>query len=85
MDAQQGTRKVQKQQKECTVATTKGSRQICIPMSRQEYDDVWHDAGKVRCLIDRLAEEHAEMFPALVGQAYQLHGMLPESKKMPGI
>ena len=65
--------------------TAKGSKQICIPMDRQTYKTIWHDAGAMRGLLDKLIDEFPEIFPAAIKQGYQLSGGLPESKKMPGI
>ena len=68
-----------------TSLTAKGSKQICIPMNRQTYNTIWHDANAVRGLLDQLINESPEIFPAAIEQGYQLSGGLPESKKMPGI
>lgn len=65
--------------------TVKGSKQICIPIDRQIYKEIWHDAGAVRRLVDKLIDKFPEIFPATIEHGYQLSGGLPESKKMPGI
>ena len=65
--------------------TPKGAKQICIPMEREQYDEVWHDSSAVRKLLDALIAESPEIFPSSIQEGYQLSGHLPESKKMPGI
>ena len=88
MDAQQRTRSVQKQPKvdnDRSTLTPHGSRQVVIPMTCDEYDDVWDHPVKVRGWIDPLIERYPEIFPKTIEDGYQLHGHLPESKKMPGI
>jgi len=54
-------------------------------MSRQVYDGIWRNPGEVRLWLDGMIAEHPEVFPAEIGKGYTLSGMLPESKKMPGI
>jgi len=54
-------------------------------MTRDEYDAIWNDPGAVRNYLDSLIREHPEMFPPSASDGYQLHGHLPESKKLPGI
>lgn len=87
MESPQRRRLVQYDRKETESrkAASYGSRQICVPMTRQLYDDIWDDAAKVRMLLDRLIEESPELFPAAIADGYALSGKLPESKKMPGI
>ncbi len=54
-------------------------------MTREQYDEIWSDSEQVRRRLDCLLKECPEIFPASMGQWYQLTGRLPESKKMPGI
>jgi hypothetical protein len=62
-----------------------GERQICLPLSKQEYDDIWDDSAKVRILIDQMVERSPELFPQQIADGYQLKGKLPASAKMPDI
>ena len=32
----------------------RGAKQIVIPMTQQQYDDIWHDADRVRSFIEQL-------------------------------
>jgi hypothetical protein len=65
--------------------TPRGSKQICIPMSRTQYNEMWHEASAVRQYLNSLIEESPELFPNEMRTGYQLSGHLPESKKMAGI
>lgn len=67
------------------VGTPRGSKQICIPMTRDPYKKIWDNAAKVRHLVDSLSKTMPEVFPRGIQDGYQLSGHLPESKKMPGI
>ena len=49
------------------------------------YDEIWHDAARVRLHLDELIQTSPELFPSEIATGYQLTGHLPESKKMPGI
>jgi hypothetical protein len=86
MDSQQRHRQVARERATTETESTKyGSRQICIEMDQETYDDIWNDAGKVRKFLDRLISNCPEIFPPEVVDGYWLSGHLPESKKMPGI
>lgn len=67
------------------IKTNNGARQICIPMTQKHYDAIWDEPAAVRNYLDSLIEQHPEIFPPSVSEGYQLHGKLPESKKLPGI
>jgi hypothetical protein len=54
-------------------------------MTRDIYDRIWSDAGKVRCFLEPLIQDSPELFPAGIQDGFQLTGHLPESAKMPGI
>ena len=61
-------------------------RQIGIGMELEEYNCMWQDAKKVRELVDRQMLESPELFPIdMREKGDHLTGLLPESKKMPGI
>jgi hypothetical protein len=65
--------------------TPGGSKQICIPMSREQYDQIWADSQQVRQFLETLLRECPELFPPSMLNGYRLTGSLPESKKLPGI
>lgn len=63
----------------------RGSKRICIPIERTEYEQIIEDKKEVRQLLDRYIEQYPELFPSEIREGYKLHGMLPPSKKMPGV
>lgn len=87
MDSLQRRRNVQRDRQEVqpSKSTLYGSRQICLPISREQYHDIWNDAGKVRLCLDEMIEKHPEIFPKNIADGYALSGRLPASKKMEGI
>lgn len=62
-----------------------GERQICLPLSKQQYDDIWDHPAKVRIWIDQMIECSPELFPQQITDGYHLKGKLPASAKMPDI
>jgi hypothetical protein len=62
-----------------------GRCQICIPMTRDEYDAIWSDPAKVRSLLLQNIADNPELFPANIKEGFSLAGMLPESRKQPGV
>jgi hypothetical protein len=85
MNNQGRTRSCNRNRSKPTSFTPRGSKQICIPMTRELYDEIWHDAEPVRALLERLIAESPEVFPDGICAGYRLTGRLPESKKLPGI
>ena len=84
MDAPQ-TRSCERDRAAESLKLPRGFRQICIPLTRDRYDDIWGNPGAVRDYLDSLIGEHPEIFPPSIADGYQLHGHLPESKKLPGV
>ena len=87
MDATKRCRQISRKREvvEAETKTAYGSRQIVIPMSRERYDDIWNDSGKVRKMMDEYIAVSPELFPAEIHQGFQLSGFLPASKKMENI
>ena len=85
MDGQQRTRSCSRQPRLSGSGVSRGSRQICIPMTSELYHRIWNDAAKVRCYLEPLLQNMPELFPDGMQDGYQLSGHLPESAKMPGI
>jgi len=56
---------------------------ICIPIDHAEYDRIVGDSMALRAYLDKQIADHPELFPAAIQQGYQLHGLLPPSKKLP--
>lgn len=61
------------------------SRQICLPVEREEYDRILFDVKAFRNYLDGILEQYPELFPATIQQSYNLHDILPESRKLPGV
>ena len=54
-------------------------------MIRQQYDEIWHDAERLRAFVDEWAQSAPELFPEDFDQGYRLHGFGRESRKLPGL
>jgi hypothetical protein len=46
-------------------------RRICVPMDREDYDEVVKDKQDFREMIDDFVEIYPELFPADIAQGYQ--------------
>ena len=85
MDARPKTRQVDRERKTPSTQVRRGAKQIVIPMTQQQYDDIWHDADRVRSFIEQSARSAPELFPAGFDQGYCLHGFGRESLKLSGL
>ncbi len=61
------------------------SKQICLPIAQEEYQEMVVESTLFRACIDELMTEFPELFPQTIAQGYTLHDLLPASKKMPDI
>lgn len=85
MDVQRKTRSCSREAGPQKEGILRGSRQICIPMMRDNYDRIWCQADEVRRLLEALIQSSPELFPRGIQDGYHLTGRLPNSRKMPGI
>src|SRR5512142_3050934 len=85
MDARPKTRQVHRQRTVPPPPAPRGAKQIVIPMTRQQYDDLWHRPERWRALLAEGARSAPELFPAGFDQGYGLHGFGRESRKLPGL
>src|SRR4051794_8111728 len=85
MDARPNTRRVNRERKPTPSQPPRGAKQIVLPMTRTQYDEIWHGPVRIRALIDGSASSAPELFPAGFNQGYQLHGFGRESRKLPGV
>ena len=85
MDAQQRTRSCCRERIPQDEGMPRGSKQICLPMTRDIYDRMWDDPGEVRRFLEPLIHTSPELFPDGMPDGFQLTGRLPESEKMPGV
>jgi len=68
-----------------TGSLSKGSKRICIPIEREEYDRILAGSATFRECLDTIIEQHTELFPSAIQQGYYLHDILPPSEKMPDV
>jgi hypothetical protein len=85
MDAQRRTRSCSRGRTPQDDSTPRGSKQICIPMDKDQYDRIWSDPKEVRQFLEPLIRESTELFPQGIENGFRLTGHLPESTKMPGV
>jgi len=60
----------------------RGSKTICIPCDPEQYPELVADAGCFRRYVDNLWRAHPELFPAALGEGYQLHDLTRPSVKL---
>ena len=63
----------------------KPSKRICLPISRETYEETVNDKQRFREMLDQMIEHYPELFPAEIEQGYQLYGLARQSVKMPDI
>lgn len=66
-------------------ALAHGSKRICLPIDRAEYERIVVDPPAFRQFLAPLIAQYPELFPAAIAQGYQWHDILPVSKKLPAI
>ena len=84
MDARPNTRPVDRERKPAPPQPPRGAKQIVIPMTRTQYDEIWHDPQRVRAFIDGWLHSAPELFPDGFGRGYRLHGFGRRSRKLHG-
>jgi hypothetical protein len=85
MDARPNTRRVNRERKPPPPQPPRGAKQIVLPMTRPQYDEIWHDPERTRAFVDECARSAPELFPLGFDGAYRLHGFGRESRKLPGL
>jgi hypothetical protein len=85
MDARPKTRPVNRERNTPTTQPPRGAKQIVIPMTRQQYDEIWHQTERLRPFVAESAGSAPELFPAGFDRGYRLHGFGRESRKLPGL
>ena len=61
------------------------SKQICIPIEPEAYVHIMFEAQAFRDCLDAMIHQYPELFPSTIEQGYNLHDILPESKKIAGM
>jgi hypothetical protein len=85
MDARPKTRQVNRERNPPAPQLPRGAEQIVLPMTRQQYDEIWQDGDRVRAFVDQWCQVAAELFPASFSEDYRLHGFGRESRKIAGV
>jgi hypothetical protein len=85
MDARPNTRRVDRERKPTPTQPTRGSKQIVIPMTRPQYDEIWHDTQRLRAFVAGWTGSAPELFPPGFDPGYRLHGFGRPSRKLPGL
>jgi hypothetical protein len=85
MDARPKTRRVNRERTAPAPQPPRGAKQIVIPMTRPQYDEIWHDAERTRAAVAGWARSAPELFPPGLDRGYRLHGFGRESRKLPGL
>ncbi len=85
MDARPKTRRVNRERNAPASQPPRGAKQIVIPMTRQRYDEIWHEPTLIRASIAEWVRSAPELFPAGFDRGYRLHGFGRPSRKLPGI
>jgi hypothetical protein len=85
MDARPNTRPVNRERKPRPSQPPRGAKQIVIPMTRQQYEEIWHNAERIREFVAGWAQVAPELFPAGFDSGYRSHGFGRASRKLPGV
>jgi hypothetical protein len=85
MDARPNTRRVDRGRKPAPPQPPRGAKQIVIPMTRPQYDEIWHDPRSIRAFVEDLIRSAPELFPAGFDRGYRLHGFGRPSRKLAGL
>ena len=85
MDARPNTRPVDRERRPLPPQASRGAKQIVIPMTRQRYDEIWHDTKLVRASLAEWVRSAPELFPVGFDRGYRLHGFGRPSRKLPGL
>jgi hypothetical protein len=83
MDARPKTRRVNRGRSAPAPQPPRGAKQIVIPMTREQYDAIWHDAEGTRAAVAAWVQSAPE--PPGFDRGYHLHGFGRPSRKLPGI
>ena len=85
MEAPKRTRVLNRNRSADPSQPQRGDRQIVIPMTREQFDQSWHDSSQMRKIVDRIMAESPELFPPCLLNGYGFHGFARPSKKLDGI
>src|SRR5258708_17067337 len=84
MDARPKTRRVNRERNPPAPQPPRGAKQIVIPMTRPQYDEIWHDTDRLRAFVAEWTGSAPELFPAGFAPAYPFPRVARPSRKLPG-
>ena len=85
MDAPKKTRGLNRSRPAEPSQSQRGDRQIVLPLTREQFEEFWSDAAKMRQLLNRVMAESPELFPPSLREGYALHGFARPSRKCDGL
>ena len=85
MDDRPKTRPVDRERKPSPPQPPRGAKQIVIPMTRTQCDEIWHETERLRAFLAGWARSAPEPFPAGFDRGYRLHRFGRPSRKLPGL
>jgi hypothetical protein len=65
---------------ECSSKPVRGQKTICIPCSRQQYEQAVDDPEEFRRLLDRQIEATPELFPPEIHRGYRMKDLYRSRK-----
>jgi hypothetical protein len=63
----------------------KPNKRVILPIGLERYHELMDDCALFRAELDKMIEQYPELFPAEISEGYELHDILPESCKLPGV
>ncbi len=78
MDAQPRTRSCCRERIPPDEGTPRGSKQMCMPMTRDSYEPMWDDPGAVQRFLEPLIHTSPELLPEGMTDGLQRTGCVPE-------
>lgn len=63
----------------------KPNKRAILPIGLEEYLELSGDSARFRSWLDSMIETYPELFPVEIAFGYELHDILPESAKLPGV
>ena len=85
MDARPNTRRVNREREPSPTQPPRGAKQIVLPMTRSQNDEIWHDPQRIRAFVEESARAAPELFPVGFDRGYRLHGFGRNSRKLAGL
>ena len=63
----------------------KPNKRVILPIGLEEYQELSRDSVRFRAWLDNRIETYPELFPVEIAEGYELHDILPESRKLPEV